>query len=71
MKEELARNHSESERRNKQMLEEQSKGYEQKISQLEYQSKERERTISENYQDQIDKLKRSNALIIQRRSEKS
>jgi len=51
-----------ADRRNKQMLEEQSHGYEQRIQALEFQSKERERIISENYQDQIEKMKRSYAL---------
>jgi hypothetical protein len=68
LKEQLATHHQEAERRTRQLLDEQGKGYEQKIAQMEYQTKERERTISDNYQDQIEKLKRSNALLIQRKS---
>jgi hypothetical protein len=52
----------EAERRSKQMLDEQARGYEQRIQALEFQSKERERIVSENYQDQIEKMKRANAL---------
>lgn len=68
LKEQLATHQHEAERRTRQLLDEQAKGYEQKIAQMEYQTKERERTISDNYQDQIEKLKRSNALLIQRKS---
>lgn len=68
LKEQLATHQHEAERRTRQLLDEQAKGYEQKIAQMEYQNKERERTISDNYQDQIEKLKRSNALLIQRKS---
>jgi hypothetical protein len=68
LKEQLATHQHEAERRTRQLLDEQAKGYEQKIAQMEYQIKERERTISDNYQDQIEKLKRSNALLIQRKS---
>jgi hypothetical protein len=68
LKEQLATHQHEAERRTRQLLDDQAKGYEQKIAQMEYQTKERERTISDNYQDQIEKLKRSNALLIQRKS---
>lgn len=68
LKDQLATHQHEAERRTRQLLDEQAKGYEQKIAQMEYQTKERERTISDNYQDQIEKLKRSNALLIQRKS---
>ncbi len=68
LKEQLATHNHEAERRTRQLLEDQAKGYDQKIAQMEYQTKERERTISDNYQDQIEKLKRSNALLIQRKS---
>lgn len=71
LKEQLAHVTQDADRRTKQLLDDQQKGYEQKIAQLEYQSKERERTISDNYQDQMEKIKRSNALLIQRKSEKS
>jgi hypothetical protein len=68
LKEQLGAQSHEAERRTRQLLDEQAKGYEQKIAQIEYQTKERERSISDNYQDQIEKLKRSNALLIQRKS---
>ena len=71
LKDQLTQNNREAERRTHQLLDDQQKGYEQKIAQNEFQSKERERTIGNNYQDQIEKLKRSNALLIQRKTEKS
>ena len=58
----------EGERKNRQLLDEQAKGYEQRIAQLEYQHKERERYITQNYQEDLEKMKRSNALLIQKKS---
>jgi hypothetical protein len=68
VKSELATTQRESERRTAHALEEQSKGYEQRIAQLEFQNKERERLVSQNYQDELEKVKRSNALLIQKKS---
>lgn len=53
----------ESERRAKLALEEQARSFEQRISQAEYQYKERERYLTQNFQDQMEKVKRSNALL--------
>lgn len=53
----------EKERNSKQLIEEQSKGFERRVAQLESQYKEREKTIHENYQDQIEKIRQSNALL--------
>ena len=50
------------------MLDEQARSYEQRIAQLEFQHKERERYISQNYQDEMEKLKRSNAILVQKKS---
>jgi hypothetical protein len=58
----------EAERRSKTSIEEVSKGYEQRMTQMEFQQKERERLISQNYSDELDKVKRSNALLIQKKS---
>jgi hypothetical protein len=68
LKDQLTAAHHEAQRRTQQLLDDQAKGYEQKIAEMEYQTKQRERTISDNYQDQIEKLKRTNALLIQRKS---
>jgi hypothetical protein len=68
LKSELSMNQRESERRMAQALEQQSKGYEQRIAQSEAQNKERERLISQNSQDELEKVKRSNALLIQKKS---
>jgi|GEM_PF-3211485 len=56
------------ERRSRLDLENQGRSYEQKIAQLEYQHKERERLIAANHEDELDKVRKSNALLIQRRS---
>lgn len=56
-----------AERKTKQALEEQQKSYEQRLAQTEYQHKERERYMTENFQDQLEKVKRSNALIAQKK----
>ncbi len=56
------------ERHNKQELELQSKGYEQRIAQLETQGKERERYISQLYQDELERTKRSYELLSKKKS---
>jgi hypothetical protein len=50
------------ERRNKLAMDEQAKQNEQRVTQLEQQHKERERLIAQNYEDEIDKQRRSAAL---------
>jgi hypothetical protein len=62
MKQQFNQASRDAERRSKQTLDDQARGYEQRIQALEFQSKERERIISENYQDQIEKMKRSYVL---------
>lgn len=58
----------ESDRRNQLALDDQARIYEQKIAQFEYQQKEREQLVSQNYQDQLEKMRRSNALLQQKKS---
>ncbi|HCM40563.1 MAG: hypothetical protein A2Z97_00535 [Bdellovibrionales bacterium GWB1_52_6] len=57
-----------ADRRNKLALDEQQRMFDQRLSQLEVQHKERERYITENYQEDLEKVKRSNALLIQKKS---
>jgi hypothetical protein len=68
VKSEAAKTIRDSERQTKQALEDQSRSYDQRIAQLEMTNKEREKRISENYEDSLEKLKRSNALLIQKKS---
>jgi DNA-binding ferritin-like protein len=56
----------ENDKKNRQLLEEQARGYEQRLSQLEFQHKERERYVSQGFEDQMDKLKATNALLQKR-----
>jgi hypothetical protein len=49
-------------------MEQQARSYEQRIAQMEFQRKERERYITQNYQDELDKVRRSNAALIQKKS---
>ena len=46
----------------------QARANEQKLAQIEMQHKERERYVTQNYQDDLEKMKRSNALLIQKKS---
>jgi len=57
-----------AERLSKKEIEEQAKGYEQRIAQLEAQSQERERYMAQNYQDELDRTKRSYELISKKKS---
>ncbi|MCM2279607.1 MAG: hypothetical protein NDJ89_16150 [Oligoflexia bacterium] len=57
----------EMERRSKNALDEQRRTAEQKLAQVEQQHKERERYLTENYEEQLEKVKRSNALLIQKK----
>ena len=58
----------EADRKNKFALEEQARNYEQRIVQSEVQTKERERMTERNYEDELDKIRRSNALLISKKS---
>ncbi len=58
----------ETDRKSKFTLDEQARGYEQKIAQLEQQQKERERLVASNYEEEMEKVKRSNALLIRKKS---
>ncbi len=51
-----------AERRIKISLEEQARGYDQRIATNEVQAKERERYLTQNHQDELEKVKRANAL---------
>lgn len=57
----------EVDRRSRDMLQQQQKEFEHRIAQLEFQSKQREQTIIESYTDEIDKLKRSHARLVQKK----
>ena len=58
----------ETERHLKQQLEEQAKGYENRLVQQDAQQKERERIVAQNNQDELEKVKRSNALLLYKKS---
>lgn len=58
----------EAERRGKQSMEEQSRRYEQRIAQLEAQHKERERYLESSFQEEIDRVRRSNELLLKKKS---
>jgi ribosomal protein S17E len=57
----------EGDRKLKNALDEQSRQYEQRLAQTEAQRTERERSISQNYQDELEKVKRANALLQSKR----
>jgi hypothetical protein len=71
LKDQMIKGNRDSEHRTKLLLDEQQHGYDQKVATMEFQNKDRERTIAQSYQDEIDKLKRVNALLSQRKPEKS
>ncbi len=56
------------ERKTRQEVEGITRHYEQQLSQQEMQGKEREKTVAQSYQDQLEKVKRSNALLIKKKS---
>ena len=56
------------ERKNKQEIEAQSKGYDQRLIQGEAQSRERERNITQSYQNELDRTRRSYELLSQKKS---
>ncbi|MCM2321974.1 MAG: hypothetical protein NDJ90_01795 [Oligoflexia bacterium] len=56
-----------AERRTKLAVEEEKRTADQKLAQAEQQHKERERYLTENFEEQLEKVKRSNALLIQKK----
>lgn len=58
----------EASRLNRVALDEQARSYEQRIAQMEFQQKERERYLTENYEADTEKLRRSYALLSQKKS---
>jgi hypothetical protein len=58
----------EVEKKSKQDLELQAKNYEQRIAQLEAQNQERERYLSQNFKDELDRTKRSYELVSKKKS---
>jgi hypothetical protein len=56
------------ERKLKTELDSQSRASEQRLAQLDAQYKERERYLTNNFQDEIEKVKHSNALLVQKKS---
>jgi hypothetical protein len=56
------------ERKLKNELEAQTRASDQRLAQVEATNKERERYLTQNFQDEIEKVKRSNALLIQKKS---
>lgn len=58
----------ETEKKTRVALDEQERYHEQRIAQLEASHKERERYITQVYQDDVEKVKRSNALLAQKKS---
>jgi hypothetical protein len=67
LKTQLAQSARDGERRAKEIIDEQTRNSDQKIKQLEFQSKDRERIMSESYEDQLEKMRRSNALLAQKK----
>ncbi|MBC7690781.1 MAG: hypothetical protein H7222_03360 [Methylotenera sp.] len=57
-----------SERKQKSALDEQARTYEQRIAQLDLQQKEHERVLTRNHDEELEKVKRSNALLISKKS---
>lgn len=58
----------EAERKGKSVMEERIRTYEHQIKQMEQTQKERERFLTEHYEDEIDRMKRTNARLIQKKS---
>lgn len=58
----------EVEQRSRKELEQQAANYEQRIAQLEAQRKERERAMSESFQNEIDRTRRSYELLAKKKS---
>ena len=50
-----------------QTLDDQNRNFDQRAAQLEAQHKDRERLITQNYEAELEKVKRSNALLIQKK----
>ncbi|MEK6580633.1 MAG: hypothetical protein AABZ55_15525, partial [Bdellovibrionota bacterium] len=66
-KEEAQKVTQESNRQIRQVLDETTRSYEQRMKQLEAQHKERERFLSQNFEDEMEKMKRSYALLLQKK----
>jgi hypothetical protein len=58
----------ESERKNRIATEELTKNYDRRLAQSELQQKEHERNLTKSYEDEMDKIRRANALLIQKKS---
>jgi hypothetical protein len=57
-----------AERKSKVALDEQARSYEQRLTQAEVQHQERERYVTQNYQDELERMKRTHAALIQKKS---
>lgn len=57
----------ESDRRVKQALDEQARSNEHRIAEMESQAKERERVLNRNHEDELEKVKRANALLLSKK----
>jgi hypothetical protein len=58
----------ENDRKNRSMLEERVRAYEHQIKQIEATHKERERFLTEHYEDEAARMRRTNARLIQKKS---
>ncbi len=58
----------ENDRKNRSLLEERVRTYEHQIKQMEATQKERERFLTEHYEDEAARMKRTNARLIQKKS---
>jgi len=58
----------EQEKRFKSLSDDQVRSYEQRMKQMEMQHKEKERSIAESYEDEIEKLRHTNAALVQKKS---
>jgi len=56
------------EHRNRTTIEQQDRASSQKMTQMEQQYKERERKLAESYEGELDKMRRANALLMQKKS---
>lgn len=64
-KQENAKLLKETERRNQNQMEEQNRNFQQRVQQLELQQKDRERSIAQSYETELDKLRHTNAKLSQ------
>jgi hypothetical protein len=68
LQQEFSKMRTESDKNNRLQAETIQRNYEQRIAELESQHKQRERTLEENHMDQLEKVKRANALLIRKKS---